>query len=487
MEKEQYNRTQLLSSLIHIGHGELETFKTSCLPANLADPYLFGHLTTWNLANGKVRDSKVAFPPIALRGKNVTSDLAENAVACMMSLGPRELMKSYRFSCQLSKDGNIISNGNRQLLEHGLKRYIRVREEKESWWDRAVLSNRDAMKHIYRYAHIKPSPRAQSILFDKEYPVDSVFHIIKQMKNMSALEAAGYIRKFKIPMQVAIGSVNRAKDPELLMAIIDTMTGNELINNSNMLKKLGVFESPTLKSAYDDAISRAKDDTRVNILRASVASEVIDDEKVVKKLLAVQEHQSKQLSIDGDWLVLGDRSGSMEYSIELAKKVAGFLSHQVTGNIYLIFFNVSPQLINVTGKTLDEIKQLTRGIIAQGGTSIGCGLSYLTDMKIPVHGIAIISDGGENTDPYFHVAYSKYCKQMMMEPTVYLYHTKGQPNVLAYHSKREGIEITEFDLTSGIDEYSLPNLIKTMRTSKYSLLDEILNTPLLTFNQVFDN
>ena len=45
--------------------------------------------------------------------------------------------------------------------------------------------------------------------------------------------------------------------------------------------------------------------------------------------------------------------------------------------------------------------------------------------------------------------------------------------------------MTEFDLTSGIDEYSLPNLIKTMRTSKYSLVDEILNTPLHTFNDVF--
>ncbi len=41
-------------------------------------------------------------------------------------------------------------------------------------------------------------------------------------------------------------------------------------------------------------------------------------------------------------------------------------------------------------------------------------------------------------------------------------------------------DLQEFDLGAGTDFYSLPNLIKTMRTNRYSLVDEILTSPLLT-------
>jgi hypothetical protein len=37
-----------------------------------------------------------------------------------------------------------------------------------------------------------------------------------------------------------------------------------------------------------------------------------------------------------------------------------------------------------------------------------------------------------------------------------------------------------------IDYYSLPNIIPTMKTTRYSLVDEIMGTPLLTLKQVFN-
>jgi hypothetical protein len=50
---------------------------------------------------------------------------------------------------------------------------------------------------------------------------------------------------------------------------------------------------------------------------------------------------------------------------------------------------------------------------------------------------------------------------------------------------RNGIAIEQFELGGHVDYYSLPNLVKTMRTSRYSLVDEILETKLLTFKDVF--
>jgi hypothetical protein len=51
--------------------------------------------------------------------------------------------------------------------------------------------------------------------------------------------------------------------------------------------------------------------------------------------------------------------------------------------------------------------------------------------------------------------------------------------------QRAGIEMTTFDLRgSKLDYYSIPNTVKTLRSNQYSLVEEILSTPLLTLNDV---
>jgi hypothetical protein len=49
------------------------------------------------------------------------------------------------------------------------------------------------------------------------------------------------------------------------------------------------------------------------------------------------------------------------------------------------------------------------------------------------------------------------------------------------------IDMQVFDLRGGIDYYSLPNLVATMRTNRYSLIDEVMAVPLLTLDKVFKN
>ena len=51
---------------------------------------------------------------------------------------------------------------------------------------------------------------------------------------------------------------------------------------------------------------------------------------------------------------------------------------------------------------------------------------------------------------------------------------------------RAGIAIEEFDINES-DHYSIPNLVGMMKTIRYSLIDEIMSTPLLTFADVFES
>jgi len=487
MEHTQYSRNKLVNTLLKIGHGKFEIYLEPGLLANQAEPELLGHFIAWNDKNGKVRDSKIALPVIALRGlKESDGDLKENAIAHLMRLSPRDLVRAYDFNKTLSAAGKRISGNRHRLFEPALKRYLQVREENPKWWDRTVLQHRRAMKHLYRIAHYKGSERAVAVLWDEQYPARSIFATVAALRTMPANEAASAILNKNIPLEVAIGAVAKAKDKDIVLALIEGMSGNQLITNSQFLQRLGVGSDPILKASYDAAIERAKKSGKVETLKAGRAAETITDETMAAKLTGLQQTKTRQLGgIDGDWAVLADCSGSMAASIELGRKIAALIAEQVKGAVYLIFFNVAPTFIEVTGLSYDQILEKTKRIHADGGTAVGCGLDYLRAKGVTVQGIAIASDGGDNTPPRFHMAYPAYVKAMEIEPTAYLFHVEGEQDTLTPCCQLAGIQLERFEMGKDVDYYSLPNLVSTLRTNRYSLVDEIMATELLTLEKVF--
>lgn len=508
-EKIDVSRQEILSQLNQIGHGKLSIYKDVGLRAVKFEPELFAHLIAWNAKKSEVRDQKKAFPILSLRGEK-DSELFENAAAHLCLLDPRDLLSALSFHRGLSagelqeyetvtvkgkkekksvsvKFPPIKADGGSKYVKQAVELYLREREKNKNWWNATALQHRHSLKTLYAMNHVKPSAYAQKILFDRVYPVTSVFHTVSQLQHMKPDEAAGAILNQKIPTLIAIGALGGVKNkPDVVLALIERMSGNELINFTTFLQKMNAFENPILKSAYENAVNRMKKDKRVSTLKAGKVASVIKDEKIIQKLGSIQEDRLAKLGgIEGDWLVLGDRSGSMRAAIEMARNVASLIAKQVTGKVYLVFFNTSPTFFEVTGKTLEEIKKDTARINATGRTSIGCGLDYLLQKNIIVNGIAICSDGGDNTNPYFHRKYKEYAAKISIEPTVYLFHVDGDPNDLKKYCKSENILFEEFDMTRNVDYYSLPNMIATLRTNRYTLVDEIMETKLLKFSDVF--
>lgn len=485
-EKLTISRNQLVQNILKIGHKNLDDYTALGFKAIQEEPELFAHLIAWNFKKGEVRDSKVALPVLALRGEP-DKELLENAVAHLVSLDPRNLVRAIEFSRSLKT--HRIYSGAGNMLEKAVERYLRIREENPGWWIRSALQHRKSMKALYALYHIKPNGYAQAVLFKREKPKGSVFEALANIRNMNPQEAAGTILNHKIPFLVASRAVGGIKNkPDVVMALIDQTSGAELITNTKMFQSLGVFDNPVLKVAYDSAMERAKKDKRVSSLKAGQAAKALEksgDKQGAAKMKAVQESKLEQLGgIEGDWLVLGDCSGSMHSSIEIAKQVAALIAQQVKGAVHLVFFNTGPYRFDATGKTLEQIKEMTKRIKAGGGTSIGCGLELLADKNILVNGIAICSDGGDNTNPRFHQAYQKYAAKLGVEPTVYHLWVPGDSDYLGMECTRDGIQLQKFDV-SKMDYYALPNLVKTLRTSKFSLVDEIMETPLLKLADVF--
>lgn len=486
MEHTLQTRNALIAQLIKSPHGKLDEYRAVGATAAKEDPEFFAHLVAWNQAHGSIRDAKVALPVLALGNPsaNLYGAFQENALAHLAMQSPRDLVRALDFA-----KGHTSTHG--RAITRVVHRYLRTREMNAKWWERTVMQHRSDMKALYARTHFASNGRTQTVLFGKKGALPPAFETLRQLKNMPADEVAGAIIKYQYPFLTLTGALgSRLKEPDIVLALIDRMSPTELVTNTKMLERLGIKTNPSLRAAYEQALGRVETKTKgqVPLLKTTRAAEAVDDEKLKAKLQATQERQlSASKGIEGNWLILADKSGSMTAAIETARHIAAIIARLVKGQVHLVFFDVTPRHLDVTGKTLDEITEATKHVHAQGGTSIGCGLHYAIMANLDVNGIAIVSDGGENNHPYFHQVYQTYCTVTVeREVPVYFYHVPGDTNYLSQTMERAHQKMEVFDLPSKVDYYSLPNLVQTMRTNTYSLVDEIYATPLLTTDAVFN-
>jgi hypothetical protein len=476
-------RQRIIAELSRSPHGSLKEYVDIGKQAVLQEGNFFQHLIAWDRKNGQIRDSKVALPVIGLAFEK-DDELTSNSLAHLALLGPRELARAYRFALEMRLAGRMRQV--RRLVES----YLREKE-KDRRWDHFALQHRDTLRELYSLAHVKVGSDRQNIcLFGRTLdktkapmPKGSIFEVVSRLKSMAAGEAAAAILRHKLPFLVVQGAMaEKMKDPDVLLALINGMTPTELITNTKNLERWGMKNNSALRGAFDAALAKAAE-SKKNTLKTTAAIEAIGDEKLKDKLRGVQEKQIKAAGgPEGNWLVLADKSGSMGVAIEIARHVAATLAAFVSGKVWLVFFDTVPLTVDVTGLSLDQIKKATEHIRAVGGTSIGVGLNRMLVEKVELDGIAIISDGGENTSPLFANVYKKYVEFVGKDVPVYFYDTYGD-RYFQTVINQAGIEMQTFDVRKP-DYYSLPNMVKTMRSNQYSLVDEILATPLVSLKDV---
>ena len=476
-EKGGVGKRGLISELTRSPHGKLGEYLQVGLPGAKEEPEFFGHLIAWNHLKGQVRDSKVALPVVALKS-GVVGALMENALAHLALLDPRNLLRAWDFTKE------VRPTGKRRGVDRVVEAYLRVRESNWAWWERAALQHRDSMKALYRVCHVKPSPMADSILFKGQVPKGTVWEALKRLPGMGTTEAADTIVGKRLPFLVVKGVMGkRLKEEPLLLALMERMSPTELTTNLKLLEGLGVRERATTRALLDKKLTEAAGSKKTT-LKAQKAVKALGEGVLKERAKGLAEAQVEaNLQVEGDWLVLADKSGSMQTAIMAGRVVAGTLARAVKGKVQLVFFDSLPRALDVTGKTLEEIQELTSLVMPGGGTSIGVGLDWALSQGLEFDGIVIISDGGEGNRPLFHEVYRKAVKTWDKEVPVYFYRLKGSdPDYLSGRCAETGVELLLYDV-DGMDYYSLPNLVKTMRASKYGLLDEIMETPLVTLEQ----
>jgi len=472
---------ELVTMLVKSPHGKLSEYVAVSERAMREDPFLFHHLIAWNEIKGQIRDSRVALPVLGFKTQD--AELRDNSLAHLAKLDPRNLMRAVRFAKE-------YKTGGFRSIVRVVQQYLEARERNPKWMERTILQHRSSVAGLYGILHLKTPLHVKQMLSWKAgdlklRPVaGSALDAVRRMKTMDPVSAAGQVFLHKIPYLTARVALPKIKgNTEALVALVKSMSPSELVNNTGMLNKMGMDKDEAVQAAYRHAVKAMEKNPNKakNLFKAG--SVKVADEETQKTLAAVQEKQFANKGINGNWLILADRSGSMQQGIAVGTMVAGALAKLVRGEVRLVFFNHTPVNYVVQGKTLEEIQKMTRGIMASGGTSIGCGLEANRDFEMD--GIAIISDGGETAEPVFSRVYNAVLKDSQVP--VYFYKLRGDLDILTNNCKVLDVPLETFDLRNEtVDYYSLANLVQTMRANRYSLYQEIMDTPLLTLAKVFN-
>jgi len=344
---------------------------------------------------------------------------------------------------------------------------------------------RGDLKHLYASLHIHPGPRAQAILFDRTPPEDSPLAALKQLaKTEDGAEQARIILENNIPYTTAIAAV-KSVTPTLLVALIEAMSPQEVINNMAMLKRRGALDNPDLKKLVDSKLEAAKGDKRVSTLKAKKASaSVVLDAKTEAKLMEITDTRiAAKSEITRPTALLADKSHSMSEAIEVAKQLASLIGAVATGRLYVYafdndVFSITVSVSEGTRPMLSDWEKAFRYIKANGKTSIGAPLAKMTRERVFVEQIVIVTDEAENATPHFVDAYKEYSEVMHIRPGVFLV-TVGDPyTVFEDGLRKAGIEFSTFN-AKGSDVYSFPNLLPLLAApSKAELIDLIMDIPL---------
>jgi hypothetical protein len=471
-------KNQIIAVLTKSPHGDLAQYADTGSTAAREDADFFSHLIAWNYEKGSIRDAKVALPVLALTSPALAADvdLKSNALACLAKLDPRNLLRAVRFTMSQAVVG-------KSAVYRMAESYLRQIESSPKRFEGAALQHRRALRELYAVLHIKPSSYADAAIF-KGQP-EGRLKVLRELRSMDSAQAAGVIVRERLPFLAVTGAMGKAAAaPEVVQALLEVMSPAEIITNAKRFDKLGVRTNPALRASYDAALTRVSDtSSTAATLKTSKAAEAVGGAGG-EKLKGVQERQLQKLSLEGDWLVMVDRSESMTRSFDIARHIAAFLARVAGGEVNLVFFNVTPDLYRVTGMTLEQIAEMTKRITANGGTSPGSALAYAASKALPCDGIVYVGDCNENVSPDISSAFKSYTKVLDKEPPLYVYQVKGDPPTMLGNLERQGIAAQVFDLRGGVDYYALPNLLQTMRTNRFSLVDEIMQTPLLRLGDV---
>lgn len=306
-------------------------------------------------------------------------------------------------------------------MRTAIKRYIKKLESDPDSFDRLLLGNKNTLKHIYASLHIKPSERAEQILFKNRPPEHSIAEAAKILNSsMDAQEILETIEKFHIPYFTAVKNI-KFFTYAIAEQLVERLNQDELLECLPLLKTKGVLRNEDL---YLSIREKLKDriQTPEAMYKKPVANRLqysIDSlrDEAVKTL---NEMKAENLRVKKKIALFVDRSGSLYDYREVAKGfiyIIGNLADPSTFSLYLFDKSSSKMDPYNNRQWFSDFDNFN---IDSGGSCFSAPLKQMIAEKEQVELICIVSDGNENSYPSFTETYTHYVEELHTAPYVIL-------------------------------------------------------------------
>jgi hypothetical protein len=302
-------RIQILNSFLTTPHRKLEELAPLHTSSLERDPLFYSHLAPWYFEKGEVRDHKLLF--VAHLATSEYPEFREAAWVLLQQLAPYEVARA------LDHTKKVIGKTPRSF-KSAITHYLRTREENLRQFDGAALRARKDLKHLYASLRIKPAARAQAILFDEQPPADSQIYALKLLARAeTAEEQASVILEHKIPYTTAVGALKQMT-PVVLVALIASMSPQEVINSMAALQKRGALDHPEVKALIDQKLAAAVTDKRVSTMKAKKAIEAAHlDSETERTLTQITDQRvAAKVEIKRPTALFVDRSTKGHHKLE---------------------------------------------------------------------------------------------------------------------------------------------------------------------------
>lgn len=477
---EQDYRLTIMNVMLRTPHRDVAPYIPLFADVHERDPLFFVRLAAWYFENGTVHDVKQLFIAFLALSK-FSEDFREAGLALLERLPPYQVERVTRI-IKGHGEGDKFTPGLGSVprsYKTAVESYLRQREADPDSFDNAVLHARKPLKTLYASLRIKPGPYAQRVLFDNDPPETSRLYVLKLLaKTDDPAEQARLIVENKLPYRTAVSTV-KTMTPSVLVALINAMTPQEVINNLASLKTRGAMDNDDLRKMIEAKLEKAKTDSRVSALKTREAIKVAGlDDEMSQKVTSVGDAQIKsKRKITRSTALFVDKSSSMTEAIELGKMIASMLAPICEKDLFVYAFDSMAYEIKAKGNELSDWEKAFKGIHANGATSCGVSLDMMIRSNKYVEQIIIVTDQEENTPPLLLPTLRSYeAKNGIMPDVIFVGVGARYQPVLYDRLTREGLMAENYVFTG--DYYSLPSLIPMISGgSRLELLSEIMSTP----------
>lgn len=478
---EQDYRLHILNALLRTPHRDVAPYMPLFKDVHDRDPLFFVRLAAWYNETGAVHDLKQLFIAY-LATSTFCEDFRDVGLAMLEKLPPYQVERVTRMIKGHIEDNTFVPGiaSVPRSYKTAVENYLRQREADPKVFDSAVLHARKPLKTLYASLRIKPGPYAQRVLFENDPPEGSRLAVLKQLaRTEDPAEQARLIVENKLPYRTAVSTI-KTMTPSVLVALINAMTPQEVINNLSSLKKRGAMDNNDLRAMIESKLEAAKTDSRVSALKTREAMKAANlDDAMSKKVESVGDVQIKAKGkITRPTALLIDKSASMNEAIELGKMIASIIAPICEKDLFVYAFDTMAYEINAKGKDLSDWEAAFKGIYADSATSNGAAIDRMIRSNQYVEQIIMVTDQEENTPPLMLRTLREYEQKFNQMPDILFVNVgRAYRPTLFDQLTREGIMAENYVFTG--DYYSLPGLIPLISGgTRLELLSDIMNFPL---------